>query len=48
MGSIPTDRPLSYLSFQPVFTSGLTKAKVCTLLLGDGAYKRPLAANRKE
>ena len=42
--------PLSGVVFcsSQCFTTGVTKAIVCTVLSGDGAYKISLAANRKE
>ena len=41
--------PLSYFSFQPVLHDWCNKGRgVCYPVCGGGAYKRTLAANRKE
>ena len=40
--------PLSYFSFQPVLHDWYNKGRGMCYPVWDGAYKRTLAANRKE
>ena len=48
MQDIGTFHPLSYFSFQPVLHDWCNKGCGMCHPVWDGAYKRTLAANRKE